>query len=67
MNCPICNAWTTVNETRSKKIYVTRRRECANGHKFTTEERVKPGRIKGMVAVHPAKSTTDAKTSKTGV
>ena len=67
MNCPICNAWTTVNETRSKKEYVTRRRECANGHKFTTEERVNSGRIKGVVAVRPARPTANAKATKTGV
>jgi len=42
MNCPECGAWSSVKETRSgqaKKMY-RRRRECANGHKFTTEERI---------------------------
>ena len=67
MNCPICNAWTTVNDTRNKEDFTQRRRECANGHMFTTEERVNSGRIKSVVAVHKARPTTDAKTTKTGV
>lgn len=40
MNCPTCNAWTEVKETRSRGTYVYRRRCCANEHCFTTEERV---------------------------
>jgi transcriptional regulator NrdR family protein len=32
--------WTSINDTRSKGTHVQRRRECANGHKFNTEERV---------------------------
>jgi transcriptional regulator NrdR family protein len=41
MNCPECGAWSSVKETRSDqaKTMYRRRRECANGHKFTTEER----------------------------
>ena len=62
MNCPICNAWTSVNETRNKKTYITRRRECANGHTFNTEERVKPKRVKSVVAVHTARPAQDAPT-----
>lgn len=34
MKCPTCNAWTTVLLTRDAR----RRRECANGHRFYTEE-----------------------------
>lgn len=34
MKCPQCEAWTEVRETRGTK----RRRECGNGHRFTTEE-----------------------------
>lgn len=34
MKCPQCGAWTDVLETRSPR----RRRECANGHRFTTIE-----------------------------
>ena len=41
MNCPICGVWSTVSDTRNKKGFVLRRRECANGHIFTTEEHVK--------------------------
>ena len=40
MKCPECGAWTEVRET--KKIRHTnilkRRRECGNGHRFTTHE-----------------------------
>ena len=48
MNCPICNAWTVINDSRSKGDHIQRRRECANGHKFNTQERVfvKPKKIK---------------------
>ena len=38
MNCPECGAWTTVSETRRTDSRYRRRRECGNGHKFTTEE-----------------------------
>jgi hypothetical protein len=34
MNCPKCNAWTRVAETRLP----FRVRECGNLHRFTTEE-----------------------------
>lgn len=41
MKCPACNAWTRVLETRARTDGTTRRRyECANLHRFTTEERV---------------------------
>ena len=41
--CPQCGAWTSVKETRTNKVdnVVTRRYECANLHRFKTEERVK--------------------------
>lgn len=39
MNCPQCNAWTEVKETRNRGNHVYRRRCCANEHCFTTEER----------------------------
>lgn len=34
MKCPTCNKWSTVLETRNH----SRRRECGNGHRFTTRE-----------------------------
>ena len=41
--CPECGAWTDVVETRtSAKFGYTRRRECANEHRFTTREEVIP-------------------------
>jgi len=42
MNCPECGAWTTISETRLTVMRYRRRRECGNGHKFTTEEVVVP-------------------------
>ncbi len=36
MKCPTCGAWTIVMESR----HGTRRRECANLHRFTTQENV---------------------------
>ena len=43
MKCPQCGAWTQVKETRTNKDknIVTRRYECGNLHRFSTEEKVK--------------------------
>jgi len=43
MKCPVCEAWTSVKETRTRKTdgVVTRRYECANLHRFSTEERIR--------------------------
>lgn len=40
MKCDKCGAWSEVLETRQNKAktIVTRRRYCANGHRFTTQE-----------------------------
>ena len=39
MKCPRCGAWSNVAETRPAEHQTTRRRrECANGHRFTTVE-----------------------------
>ena len=41
MKCPTCGAWVSVLETRQKSDNSTYRRyECANGHRFTTNERI---------------------------
>jgi transcriptional regulator NrdR family protein len=42
LNCPICEGkvWSTVEDTRAKEGFTLRRRECGNGHKFVTEERL---------------------------
>ena len=43
MKCPICGVWTVVHEARESKVFgYRRRRECANGHKFSTQEVVIP-------------------------
>ena len=36
MNCPKCNAWTEVLETRQRKAGTYRRYECANLHRLST-------------------------------
>lgn len=39
MKCPRCGTWSTVLDTRPGEHLTTRRRrECANGHRFTTLE-----------------------------
>jgi transcriptional regulator NrdR family protein len=40
MNCPECGAWTSISETRLTVMRYRRRRECGNGHRFTTIEQV---------------------------
>lgn len=45
MTCPHCGAWTEVKETRG----VRRRRECGNGHRFTTIEQVVNDKTKMQV------------------
>lgn len=42
IKCPVCGTWTSVKQTRTRKTdgVVTRRYECANLHRFSTEERV---------------------------
>lgn len=47
MKCPICIAWTTVEQTKNLGGFVERRRRCANNHTFTTEERVVPQKKRG--------------------
>jgi len=43
MKCPTCGAWSIVKETRQSPTFgQTRRRECANEHRFTTQELVIP-------------------------
>jgi transcriptional regulator NrdR family protein len=43
MKCPTCGAWTTIKESRESTIFgYTRRRECGNQHRFTTQERILP-------------------------
>jgi transcriptional regulator NrdR family protein len=43
MKCPECGAWTLVKQTtKSPTFGYTRRRECANEHRFTTQEVVVP-------------------------
>lgn len=43
MKCPVCESWTTVKETRTRETdgVVRRRYECANMHRFSTEERIR--------------------------
>jgi len=43
MCCPMCGSWASVKETRTNKNenVVTRRYECGNTHRFSTEERIR--------------------------
>lgn len=73
MNCPECGAWSSVKETRSDKTKTKyrRRRECGNGHKFTTEEKVVIRRVGPVQKGKPQASGETAhpaieKTSTTG-
>jgi transcriptional regulator NrdR family protein len=42
MTCPECNKYTAVLETRANPDGVRRRYECANLHRFTTQESLVP-------------------------
>ena len=46
MSCPECKTWTEVKQTRSDeaKTEVKRRYHCANGHRFSTLEKVATSR-----------------------
>ena len=38
MKCPRCQVWTDVLEVRKNAAGKYRRYECANGHRFSTQE-----------------------------
>lgn len=40
MKCPECGAWSSVLETRDRGSFTHRRHECANLHRFNSEQRV---------------------------
>jgi transcriptional regulator NrdR family protein len=43
MKCPVCEAWSIVKQTKKSPVFgYVRRRECANEHRFTTQEIVVP-------------------------
>lgn len=45
MKCPTCKAWASVKDSRPKPNGTTYRRyECANLHRFTTNEQVTPAK-----------------------
>ena len=46
MKCPECDKWTLVKETRRAEGYTYRRYECANLHRFTTNEVIVPSNKK---------------------
>ena len=55
MNCPTCNAWTTVEQTKNLGGFVERRRKCANNHTFSTEERVIQNKKRGRAKTKETK------------
>jgi transcriptional regulator NrdR family protein len=64
MKCPLCGAWATKLETRSRATdnTVRRRYECGNLHRFSTVERVVPSLLKQprKSAQTPTSSTEDS-------
>ena len=43
MKCPVCDTWSVVKQTKKSPAFgYVRRRECANEHRFTTQEIVIP-------------------------
>ena len=43
MKCPQCGAWSLVKQTKNSPTFgYTRRRECANEHRFSTQEVIIP-------------------------
>ena len=43
MKCPVCGSWSSVKQTRDSPTFGhVRRRECANEHRFTTQEVIVP-------------------------
>jgi len=55
MTCPQCGGWTLVKEPRKRKKdgVVTRRYECANEHRFSTEERIRDELLQRFRGLHP--------------
>lgn len=58
MKCPECGAWSNVIETRKTLLFgYVRRRECANEHKFTTQEVVIPDEVRRKARSDYGKAT----------
>lgn len=56
MKCPHCNAWSDVLETRTRTDETKRRRyQCANMHRFSTNEHVIEDRSDHKTPAAPAK------------
>lgn len=57
MRCPECEAETAVVDSRKVEGTTRRRRECLEGHRFTTEESVvvlvEPREVKTVSMVEP--------------
>jgi transcriptional regulator NrdR family protein len=70
MNCPVCKAWVQVKETRQRPDNTMYQRvECANGHRFVTEERVvrviKPkGKHEGHVALQEDRANVSTRAGR---
>jgi transcriptional regulator NrdR family protein len=61
MKCPDCKVWATVLETRDRQDGTTYRRyECANHHRFSTDESPTP-------AKQPRHTQSDFNTSKRSI
>ena len=66
MKCPECGTWTEVLDTRMRKDGSRRRRyQCANLHKFWTEERIVPGPSSSRTEKDAASSTDNQPSQNT--
>lgn len=57
MKCPMCSKWSNVIETRGDR----RRRECGNGHRFTTREVVWGDAVEQALRIREARRILKAK------
>jgi len=77
MQCPICQTWTAVKDTRKRDNNITvRRYECANLHTFKTTEQItqildathmeqlKLARIENIVKASKSRTRAPRKTKK---
>lgn len=56
MRCPYCNTWTETKDTRVTTDGVRRRRQCGNGHRFTTDEVARADPAAGPLMRHDTNS-----------
>lgn len=58
--CPECGSKTDVKDSRPEKGKIRRRRECKNGHRFSTHESVLKARPKNLPKPKPKARVANA-------